>query len=194
MIFPMKQAFNTNSYKNKSIRDKVLYFTSRHLQYRAMELYMKNIGPWVRAYMDNHDGTQYAWCQGFVCTILDQTFSSIGKIFDNFYANTWRCEDFRQHAIQNNLLISEEKLKTGKYIPLPGDISILVQKNQNKALHIEIIYSVDDKINGHFRSIGGNTNLVGNRDGIGIFIVDRNFKNNDNLKYRIEIIRMIDAF
>jgi hypothetical protein len=53
--------------------------------------------------MNNHDGTWAYWCQGFVCTILDQTFSTIGEYFNEYYADTWTVEIMRVQAAAKKL-------------------------------------------------------------------------------------------
>ena len=183
---PYKKAFSLKSY-NKSLREKVKYFATKHVQYRSSEIDEDNLGPWVRAYMDGHDGGWAYWCQGFACTILDQTFSSIGERFDLFYANTWACETFREHARKKNLLLSKEDLLNKVYHPKVGDIVLYFEGVSQKVHHTEIVYEILDSEKGTMLTIGGNTNFLGSRNGVGTFLVDRNY-----LLDNLEVVKLID--
>lgn len=187
MVSPMVKAFDIQSYNHTTLREKMCYFASKHLQFRASELYEDNIGPWVRAYMDNHEGTYYYWCAGFVSTILDQTFSTIEEKFTTHYANSWLVEDHRTHARKNGLLVTNAELQSAEYTPQAGDMMIVISDKDSHAHHIEIVYETLDTTSGKMRTIGGNTNFTGSRNGVGVFMVDRNFLDKD-----IEIIKMID--
>lgn len=181
-----KKVFSLKSY-NKSLREKVTYFATKHVQYRSSELDEDNLGPWVRAYMDGNDGGWAYWCQGFACTVLDQTFSSIGERFDLFYANTWACETFREHARKKNLLVSKKELLNKTYTPAAGDLVVYFEGTSQKVHHTEIIYEVLDTEKGSMLTIGGNTNFLGSRNGVGTFLVDRNY-----LLDNLEVVKLID--
>jgi hypothetical protein len=187
MVAPLKDAFSTRFYNKQTIRDKLKYFATKHLQFRSSELEENNMGPWIRSYMDGNDGSAYYWCQGLVCTLLDQTFSSIGEYFDLYYANTWVCEVMRNYARDRGLLVTKEQLVNKDYIPQEGDIVLYIEGSGQVAHHTEIVYEILDKKIGIMRTIGGNTNFSGSRNGVGTFVVDRNF-----LTDNVEIVKLID--
>ena len=184
---PMSKAFSLAAYNHGTVRERMVYFAIKHLQYRSSELLADNMGPWVRAYMDGNEGTLEYWCEGFACTILDQTFSSFDIPFTKYYANTWACETMREHARETNLLVTNEQLQTKEYTPQTGDMVLYISDKDNKAHHTEIVYEVLDKEQGNFLTIGGNTNFSGSRNGVGVFLVDRNFLNKN-----VEIVKMIE--
>lgn len=187
LVSPMTRAFDVRAFTNKTLRQKMKYFATKHLQYRASELMENNIGPWVRAYMNNHDGTWAYWCQGFVCTILDQTFSTIGEYFNEYYADTWTVEIMREQAAAKKLLVSHQQLKNKAYLPQEGDMVLYISTKDGKAHHTEIIYQILDAENGDMLTVGGNTNFSGSADGVGTFLIDRNF-----LDTKVEVIKLID--
>ena len=187
MVAPMAEAFDLNSFNQTTLREKMKYYATKHLQFRASELEEDNMGPWVRAYMDTHEGISYYWCAGFVSSILDQTFSSIGQRFDQYYPNSWLVEDFRDHAREKGLLVTHEALKTENYVPQTGDLVIFISDKDKRAHHIEVLYEVLDTAKGNMLNIGGNTNFSGSRNGVGTFLVDRNFMDAD-----VEIIKLVD--
>lgn len=46
----------------------------RHLERRPIEIGGANRGPWVRLYCDGADGSAWAWCAGFVSQIVRQAY------------------------------------------------------------------------------------------------------------------------
>ena len=186
LVSPLKKTFDLNSYNQNTLREKIIYFATRHLQYRSSELDEDNLGPWIRSYM-GYDGKYAYWCQALACIVLDQTFSSIGERFDEYYAKTFACEIMREHARKRGLLVTFDQLLEGAYIPQPGDQVLYLEGSKKLAHHTEIVYQVLDKEKGNMRTIGGNTNFSGSRNGVGTFIVDRNF-----IKDTVEIVKMLD--
>mgnify|MGYP001370798124 FL=1 len=56
------------------LRSLVVETAENHLNNHPYELDIQgqsNSGPWVRSYMDGHDGDPWFWCMGFVQAILD---------------------------------------------------------------------------------------------------------------------------
>jgi len=151
-----------------------------------------NDGPWVRSYMNGTDGSLSYWCQGFVCTILDQTFSSFGERFDTYYANTLLCQEMREHAKKTGLLVTHSALVNRTYIPKRGDIVLYIERASQVAHHVEIIYDLLDADTGDMLTIGGNTNFIGARDGVGTFWVNRHFITGTQLA-DVEIVRMLST-
>lgn len=187
MVSPMQEAFHLQSYNHKTLRKKMRYYATKHLQFRAAELEEDNMGPWVRAYMDGEEGEYYYWCAGFASTILDQTFSSIGEHFNEYYARSWLVEDYRVRARSKDLLVTHDQLTAKTYTPQIGDMVIFISDHDGHAHHIEIVYEILDPAKGDMLTIGGNTNFSGSRNGVGVFMVDRNFMDDD-----VEIIKLID--
>ncbi|WP_330927269.1 peptidoglycan-binding domain-containing protein [Candidatus Sororendozoicomonas aggregata] len=187
-LMPLRNAFDLDVPQTMDLRQRMRYFASRHLQYHAAELLEDNIGPWVRSYMiGGYDGTRAYWCQAFASTILDQAFSSFDKCFTDYYINTDACEYLRRDARKHGLLYDHQALKSGEYVPQIGDIVLYLIGDKNEAHHTEILYEVLDQQSGKMRTIGGNTNFVGSRNGVGVFLVDRNF-----LAQNVEIVKLVD--
>lgn len=186
LVSPLKNAFSTVSYNNKTLGQKMKYFATKHLQFRSSELEGDNLGPWIRSYMDGNEGGWAYWCQALACTVLDQTFSSIGERFDLYYANTWACETMREHARAKGLLVTSAQLKSKEYTPKEGDIVLYLEGSKQIAHHTEIVYELLDEENETMLTIGGNTNFAGSRNGVGTFLVNRNYLLDD-----VEIVKMI---
>src|SRR5512138_2282418 len=76
----MQKAFETQI-PGTGLRQLVVNAALHHTKFHPFELTIKgesNMGPWVRAYMDNNEGTPWFWCMGFVQTIIDQAASQLG--------------------------------------------------------------------------------------------------------------------
>ena len=191
LTLPLREATNLTSYNLVTSRQRQVYFASRHLQYHAAEINDSNLGPWVRSYVDGNEGGWAAWCMAFCCMILDQTFSSYGRRFDEVYLATWSCEKAREQAREKGLLRSHEDVLHGRYTPKPGDIALYIRGSSTAAHHAEIVYEVLDAKTGVMRAIGGNTNFAGSNHGVGVFLVNRNFLNPPDCK--LDFIELIDA-
>ena len=185
MLAPMKEAFSLESFNKKSLRDKIVFFAKKHLQYRSCVINQLNQGPWVRSYMGGHDGEEWYWCQGFVCTILDQAFSTINQKFTDHYANTFICEKFHQGAKDNNLCFSYNDILNKKTSIEAGDIGLVISPTKNRATHVFIIVDVLDAEKQIVQTIEGNTNFGGSRNGTGVFMRIRSFSDT------IELVKCI---
>ena len=190
LTLPLRAATNLTTYNLSTSRERQVYFASRHLQYHAAEINDANLGPWVRSYVDGHEGGWAAWCIAFCCMILDQTFSSYGKRFDEVYLATWSCEKAREKTREKGLLHSHEDVLRGLYAPKPGDIALYIMGGAVAAHHAEIVYEILDAKTGAMHTIGDNTNFAGSDHGVGVFLVDRNFLRPPDCK--LDFIELID--
>lgn len=81
LVSPLKKSFE-GSISGNSLRELILNTAQNHLKNHPFELVINNqsnSGPWVRSYMDGHEGTDWFWCMGFVEAIIDQAPSIQGK-------------------------------------------------------------------------------------------------------------------
>jgi len=116
------------------------------------ELTKQNDGPWVEAIQrvtGNKKGDP--WCASFVTFCLDIAYR--GK---NPLRRTASCDLFLQDARAKGWLTNT---------PAPGDV-FLVMKSTDDAVHTGFVTAVGKT---SFKSIEGNTNDGGSRDGWGVF-------------------------
>ena len=191
LVEPMKNTYELDANSKDDIHKLVSYYASKHLQNRACQMkrdkrytFVCLVGPWVRSYMDGNDGDDFLWAQPFVCTVLDQAFSTKQKKFTDMYENSFNCEDFRKRAQKENLLIYNEDLLATKYIPKIGDIYLKID-DSNIASHSGIIYDILDKKKGLYRTIEGNVSLIGDRRGYLVSLLSRNL-----LQSNIQIVQL----
>lgn len=161
--------------QSNDLRSLVLEVAENHLKNYPYELQIKgasNSGPWVRAYMDGHDGSPWFWCMGFVQTIIDQASSSLGKNFKALMPLTYSCDTVGTTALQKGLLTRYQKVRQNPSTIKPGDI-FLIQKSLNDWVHTGIIIDVKGDV---IETIEGNTNQAGSRNGIAVMKRNRNFR------------------
>lgn len=169
---PLKSAFKIIIPSN--IRNLIIYYSNRHLINRPREL-KNNTGPWVRAYMDGNEGKQWAWCMGFVQTILDQAFSTLNQKFTSFLPHTFSCDVVGEYGLKNNCLIRNSEISDALEIIKPGDL-FLISKSTHDWVHTGIITDIKDD---WIYTVEGNTNDEGVREGFEVCRRMRNFKKNN---------------
>lgn len=180
---PLKKAFEDPVNAN-SLRELVVQTATLHLSQHPFELEIdkqSNSGPWVRAYMDGHEGESWYWCMGFVQTIIDQATSSAGKSYKTLMPPTYSCDTVGSFALtQKNLLRSATVRKNPGRIQ-PGDI-FLIQKSPFDWTHTGIVVKTGDET---IECIEGNTNSMGSRNGNAVFRRVRNF-----MQSKIDIVSL----
>lgn len=171
---PMINAFSTNAQGN-GLRELIVNTALQHLANSPFELVIKgqsNTGPWVRAYMDNNEGTEWFWCMGFVQTIIDQAATILGKDFRTLMPLTYSCDTVGTTGLHKGLLTRYNVVRTTPGIVKPGDI-FLLQKTANDWVHTGLITAVHGDL---FETVEGNTNTDGSSNGNGVYKRVRNFR------------------
>ncbi len=171
---PLKKAFESPISGN-NLRELILNTAKNHLKNQPLELVINNqsnTGPWVRSYMDAHEGTEWYWCMGFVQAIIDQAASIQGKNFKTLMPLTYSCDTVGTTGLQKNILTRYQKARTNPDLIKPGDI-FLLQKTPNDWIHTGIVTAVHaDTI----ETIEGNTNSGGSNNGNAVMDKIRNYK------------------
>ena len=170
----MLKAFEGNI-TGAGLRQLVINTGNNHLKNHPFELVIKqqaNTGPWVRAYMDGHEGTDWFWCMGFVQSIIDQAASLQGKNFKTLMPLTYSCDTVGTTGLQKGLLSRHTAVRNDPSLVKPGDI-FLLQKTPNDWIHTGIIIAVGADT---FETIEGNTNSGGSSNGNAVLKRVRNFR------------------
>ena len=181
---PMREAF-TRIDDDLSLKELIIKYAEQHLKSFPRE-FKQNEGPWVRAYMDGHEGNNFPWCMGFVQTIIDQATFTLGQQFNDYLPLTYSCDVVGEHALKYKTLIRKEDLPGRISDVKPGDIFMNV-KTAHDWTHTGIITG----INGDwFETIEGNTNDEGSREGYEVCRRKRNYKTKNIDVVRIENINI----
>ncbi len=178
---PMRKAFEIKTYPfgHDDIAARVSHYAFQYEKWRPYEI-DPNFGPWVRSFMDGHDGEKWAWCAGFVQTVLDSVFSDLEIPYTKYFKKTYRVEEMRVDARDKGVLHDNKSILNGTYKPKQGDIFVIIYDGDTIAHHTGIITALKDA---SFLTIEGNTNFIGSNNGVGVFRLERNFK-----KINIEVI------
>lgn len=169
----LKEAFE-KPLQSASLRDLMIEVAENHLQQHPFELEIEgqsNSGPWVRSYMDGHDGAPWFWCMGFAQAILDQAASSIGKNFKTLMPLTYSCDTVGNTGLEKNLLSRYQTIRKDPSLIKQGDI-FLIQKSRLDWTHTGIITAIEGNV---IETIEGNTNHQGSRNGVAVMKRTRNF-------------------
>ena len=170
---PLTRAFAPNG-TTGTLRERIVRTAQQHLQNQPSELVIRNqtnAGPWVRSYMDGHDGSAWLWCMGFVQTIIDQAASAVGKDFRQLMPVTFSCDTVGTVGLQKGVLLRSAAVRNDASRVQPGDVFLLVQ-SPHDWIHTGLIVNVGDET---FETIEGNTNAGGSTNGTGVFRRVRNF-------------------
>lgn len=171
---PMRDAFE-GPVAGTNLRSLVVDIAARHISNRPLELVIDqqaNCGPWVRAYMDNHEGSDWYWCMGFVQTIIDQAASLQGKSFKTLMPLTYSCDTVGATGLEKGLLTRYTAVRNNPSLVLPGDI-FLLQRTPHDWIHTGIITAIGTDT---FETAEGNTNNDGSRNGNAVLKRVRNFR------------------
>jgi len=166
LVEPMKLAFSKLKFPlNTSIQDRIVQYAKNQLKYHPVEL-KSNLGPWIRAYCFGKDGSAYAWCAGFVTTIVDLAADVNGKEVRDYIKASLSCDMILNDAISGNrgqTHLRNNQLRENPDLIKPGDLFLVINKrNEMDATHIGIIIDVNEYV---MTTIEGNTNDEGSRDG-----------------------------
>lgn len=165
---PMAKAFTR--IKGDELRSLIVKYADQHLINMPRELYNSNSGPWVRSYMDGNEGKQWAWCMGFVQTIIDQASTSLSLPFQTLMPKTYSCDVIGEYGKKKKRLIRNANLRTDPSHIKIGDVFLVVKQPWDWT-HTGIVIGLDNDL---IHTIEGNTNDEGVREG---FEVCRRFRN-----------------
>lgn len=179
LVKPMIDAFTR--IEGTDLRTLIIAYAEQHLKSQPRELYNSNKGPWVRAYMDGHEGKEWAWCMGFVQTILDQAFSTMGQSYTQVMPRTFSCDVVGEYGREKKSLVSFATARPNPSFIKPGDV-FLVNSTPHDWTHTGIITGLDGFM---VHTIEGNTNDEGSREG---FEVCRRIRNIN--KQQLDILRI----
>ncbi len=174
LSLPLKNAFEGVTLES-NIRETILKVAENHLKNKPKELVIKgqsNSGPWVKSYMDGHQGHFWYWCMGFVQAVIDQALSLHGIKFTKIMPLTYSCDVVGMKGLEHKCLIRNSKIRQQPHLVKPGDI-LLIRKSLHDWTHTAIIIEIDGDT---FTTIEGNTNRSGSRNGDGVYKRIRNFQ------------------
>lgn len=131
----------------------------QHLVEHPREVGGDNCGPWVRHYCEGNSGSAWAWCAGFVCSILEQAYAAHNS--SPPFKRTYSCDEL---AKMNESVLKRPRsgMEAREMHLNPGSV-FLCRRTETDWVHTGIVKQFCDD---YFSTIEGNTNERGQREGI----------------------------
>ena len=143
----------------------------QHLAVHPIEVGGDNKGPWVRLYMEGHEGASWYWCAGFVSFILRQACGQLSRKMP--IPGSFSCDVLASQGKAAGLFVPE-KQATAIH---PDDVFIFLnRKSSTDWIHTGFGFGMKD---GVFQTIEGNTNNDGSRNGYEVCQRTRTSKGKD---------------
>jgi hypothetical protein len=170
LVAPMVAVLHTPVKKPKSLGVAMLMYAKTHLAEHPVEVGGPNRGPWVRLYMDGNEGDQWAWCAGFATFVLKQACALMGV--PSPLAGSFSCDELAKQAKGKGIFLDEQR---APHELRPGSL-FLVRKSATDWTHTGIVAEVHPEF---FRTIEGNTNDDGVREGYEVCTLTRAYASKD---------------
>lgn len=132
-------------------------YAKNHLKQSPREIGGQNRGPWVRLYMNGNEGSQWAWCAGFACFLMEQACKS--KQVPLPITSSFSCDSLAASAKEQGLFLSERRLDRSTIKP---GMLFLNRRTSTDWTHVGIVTEANEEV---FMTIEGNTNDEGSREG-----------------------------
>ena len=168
LVAPLVEALKPLAVPPSSFEACVAAYAQKHLALSPEEIGGQNTGPWVRAYMDGHDGDPYAWCAGFIQFIMRQAAETLN--IDMPIKGDWLCTNFAKQAKKNGLFQTGTSIDKSQIVP--GSLFLAKKSSEFEFSHIGLVTYAGS---GSFETIEGNTNLFGGREGYKIAAQTRGY-------------------
>lgn len=167
LVAPMRAVLRRTTRRPANVRTAVRHYANLHLAQHPREIGGANRGPWVRLYMKGLEGQP--WCAGFVTFVLGQAAEAAGKPMP--IAGSVSCDQLAAQGKRANLLVAKDRVR-------PGSI-FLVRKTDTDWVHTGFVTQVKPQL---FRTIEGNTNDDGMREGHEVASLTRSYASKDFLR------------
>lgn len=179
LIKPALRALTPIEPANKSYGELVVAYAKKHLEENPVEIGGNNKGPWVRMYMKGNQGGDYPWCAGFATFILKQ--ASDYSDYKMPVNPTFSCDNLAEEGKDKNLFVEGSKIANGiiDYALMPPGSIFLVKKSSGDWTHTGIVIEFDSD---GVKTIEGNTNDEGSREGFEVCLRHRSYKSLDFIK------------
>jgi hypothetical protein len=174
LVEPMTKALAPLRRRPARIGTAVVHHAKAHLAQHPREVGGQNRGPWVRLYMDGHEGEAWPWCAGFVSFIVEQASATIGIAMP--FAKTFSCDILASEGQMAGEFVSEAEARADTSLLKPGTV-FLSRRTRRDWTHTGLVTRVDAK--DVFSTIEGNTNDEGSREGYEVCARVRGFGNKD---------------
>lgn len=141
----------------RSLGDTVVAYAKRHLRQHPREIGGQNRGPWVRLYMNGHEGDEWPWCAGFVCFVLRQACAA--HDLSPPFKSTFSCDVLAYEARRSGLFVAGKEVD---WETLGAGSIFLNRRTGNDWTHTGFVM---EAFHDAITTVEGNTNDEGSREG-----------------------------
>lgn len=167
LVEPMRAVLRQGR-RSRSVNAGVLTYAKAHLAQNPREVGGPNRGPWVRLYMKGAE--DLPWCAGFVSFVLGQAVESVQAAMP--IAGSFSCDALAAQAKQANLFVAERNPRPA----IPSGSIFLVRRTETDWTHTGFVAEAQTEF---FRTIEGNTNDDGVREGYEVCTLTRGYAAKD---------------
>lgn len=171
LVEPMEAALAPLTRAPAQLGACVVAHARRHLEQHPREVGGENAGPWVRLYMDGHEGPEWRWCAGFASFVLRQACATLERPLP--MPVSFSCDVLATNARAKDLLVPGRGARPDRVVP--GSL-FLVRRTTSDWVHVGIVLKSDQE---SMRTVEGNTNDSGSPDGFEVCERTRNYAGKD---------------
>jgi hypothetical protein len=157
LVDPLRRALSPLTLPSSSLRAAVLGYAQKHLALHPLEIGGQNRGPWVRTYVSGNEGSNWPWCAGFVTLILRQACETLG--IRPPINGSVSCDTLAAQAQSAGLFVTETDARRNG---VPAGSIFLVRRTESDWTHTGFVSESNPRL---FRTIEGNSNDAGSREG-----------------------------
>ncbi len=175
LVRPMKSMADYTLSGGGDLLSAVVELSTKYEAVHPVEVGGQNKGPWVRYFMDGHQGNFWPWCAGFNTFIVKQASKLAG--ITTSLPRTYSCDVIGMWAKNRKQLVSGV---SGDLTRIrPGHL-FLVRRTRNDWTHTGIVIEMTPE---YCVTIEGNTNDEGSREGYEVCRRIRSFRSLDFVIY-----------
>ncbi len=174
LIKPMTDALSSIPPGNRSLGQMIIAYAVHHLKQHPREIGGENMGPWVRLYMQGRQGRDWPWCAGFASFVLKQACNSLNRPLP--FETSPSCDLLAASGMEKGVFLREPSAADRMKIA-QGSL-FLSRRIPGDWVHTGIVIKAEGEF---FRTVEGNTNDEGSREGYEVCERARGYKNKDFL-------------
>ena len=179
LVAPLRKVLTPLPAGQRSFADLTLAYGQRHLAQHPLEIGGQNCGPWVRLYTEGHEGNDWPWCAGFVTFLMKQAAQTLGVPMP--IPGSMSCDSLVAQAREAGRFVRDADLRNGKVTigKMPAASIFLVRRTNSDWTHAGLVTAFDKEM---FRTIEGNTNDEGSREGYEVCARMRGYQDKDFIR------------
>lgn len=183
LIAPIVRATSPLTSTSTSFAQRVVQAARIHLKEHPREVGGANAGPWVRLYTSGKEGPAWAWCAGFVTTLLRAAEEGQPDSNRSPIKGSLSCDVLAAQAKKAGRFVSDKDVSSGAVdrASLKNGAIFLIRnkRNANDWTHTGIVTAFFDE---YVETIEGNTNDSGDREGYEVCARRRSYTNMDLIR------------